>query len=144
MHEDSTFDSFEIMAGLRKVRSRRWLLWGTILIYLPGMLVALESQATSRTMAWLFGGWVLLLCIVVALATVVKCPRCADQLRGQEAVGNHLNRFLNSVDHKVKTVRREPCRLRPCRLEKCHNRVAKEFKIAHKESKIAFDVRYQY
>ena len=77
MHEDSTFDSVEIMAGLRKVRSRRWLLWGTILIYLPGMLVALESQATSRTMAWLFGGWVLLLCIVVALATVVKCPRCA-------------------------------------------------------------------
>lgn len=77
MEENSTLAKVEIVTGLKKVRSRRWLLWGVILIYLPGMLIALESQATSRTMGWLFGCWVLLLCVVVALATVVKCPRCA-------------------------------------------------------------------
>ena len=77
MSENSTIETVDIMAGLKKVRSRRWLLWGVILTYMPGMLVALELQAPSRVMAWLFGLWVLLLCVVVALATVVKCPRCA-------------------------------------------------------------------
>ena len=77
MNENSTTESVEIMAGLKKVRSRRWLLWGIILIYLPGLMIALELQATSRVMAWLFGFWVLLLCVVVALATLVRCPRCS-------------------------------------------------------------------
>ena len=76
MNEKSTTENVAIMAGLKKVRSRRWLLWGVILIYIPGMMIALELQAPSRVMGWLFGLWVLLLCIVVALATVVKCPRC--------------------------------------------------------------------
>ncbi|MEJ2470699.1 MAG: hypothetical protein P8Y91_07065 [Desulfuromonadales bacterium] len=66
----------ELAAGLAKVRSRRWLLWLAILIYLPGLLVALELQASSRTLTWLFAAWILLLCVVVGLATVVKCPRC--------------------------------------------------------------------
>jgi hypothetical protein len=76
LNEKSTTENVAIMAGLKKVRSRRWLLWGVILIYIPGMMIALELQAPSRVMGWLFGLWVLLLCIVVALATVVKCPRC--------------------------------------------------------------------
>ena len=77
MSENSTIESVAIMAGLKKVRSRRWLLWGIILMYMPGLVIALELQAPSKVMAWLFGLWVLMLCVVVALATVVKCPRCA-------------------------------------------------------------------
>ena len=76
MTENDTIETADIMAGLKKVRSRRWLLWGIILIYMPGLLIALEMQATSRAMGWLFGLWVLLLCVVVGMATVVKCPRC--------------------------------------------------------------------
>lgn len=75
--ENNTIETVDIIAGLRKVRRRRWFLWGVILIYMPGLLVALELQATSRAMAWLFGLWIFLLCVVVAMATVVKCPRCA-------------------------------------------------------------------
>ena len=77
MTENSTVEAADIAAGLKKVRSRRWLLWVVILIYIPSMLVALELQATSKVMGWLFGLWVLLLCVVVGMATVVKCPRCA-------------------------------------------------------------------
>ena len=64
--------------GLRRIRQRRWLLWVSALIYVPGLLLSLEAGASGSTMAVLFGGWVGLLCCTVALACVVKCPRCGE------------------------------------------------------------------
>lgn len=63
---------------LAKVRQRRWILWITILIYVPGVLIAFEAGTSGGTLATLFGCWVALLCIAVGLATVVKCPRCGQ------------------------------------------------------------------
>ena len=54
----------------------RLILWATILLYLPGLLIVLELGLSSAIMTKLFALWVLLLCIAVGLATVVKCPRC--------------------------------------------------------------------
>ena len=71
-------DPGTIHRGLVKVRQRRWLLWGTIIIYLPGLWLALQLGLSSGTLAKLFGAWVALLCVVVGLATVVKCPRCGN------------------------------------------------------------------
>lgn len=79
MDEESTIAAVDILVGLKKVRSRRWLLWGIILAYIPGMLLAFELNASAKAIAWLFGLWLLLLCIFVAMATVVKCPRCKNQ-----------------------------------------------------------------
>jgi uncharacterized membrane protein YhdT len=64
--------------GLKKVRSRRWILWITILIYMPGLIIALESNASGSTLGKLFAAWIALLCIAVGLATVVKCPQCGN------------------------------------------------------------------
>lgn len=52
------------------------LLWAILLLYLPGLLTALELGLSSGTMFNLFAFWVILLCFAVGLATVVKCPRC--------------------------------------------------------------------
>jgi len=69
-------DLATIRLGLTAIRRRRLILWATILLYLPGLLLVLELQLPSATMAKLFVFWVFLLCIAVGLATVVKCPRC--------------------------------------------------------------------
>ena len=69
-------DPAALSPGLRKIRQRRWILWATIFIYLPGLYLALETGLSGGTMAKLFGIWVGLLCIAVGLATVVKCPHC--------------------------------------------------------------------
>ena len=76
MNENNQAETVDITAGLAKVRGRRWLMWFVIIAYVPGLLITLEMQASAKVMGWLFGFWVLLLCIVVGLATVIKCPRC--------------------------------------------------------------------
>ena len=52
------------------------LLWATILLYLPALLIVLELNLSSGMLTKLFFAWVALLCVAVGLATVVKCPRC--------------------------------------------------------------------
>lgn len=76
MPESNQPDPAVIRQGLIKVRKSRWLLWATIIIYVPGLVVALQLHLSSGAMTRLFGLWVLLLCITVGLATIVKCPRC--------------------------------------------------------------------
>jgi hypothetical protein len=67
-----------LQRGLAKVRKRRWLLWATIVIYMPGLIVALDMEASSGTLGKLFALWIALLCVAVGLATVVKCPGCGN------------------------------------------------------------------
>jgi hypothetical protein len=67
-----------ISQGLAKVRQRRWLLWGTIIIYIPGLFIFLPLGLSGGTLTKLFCAWVALLCVVVGLATVVKCPGCGN------------------------------------------------------------------
>lgn len=76
MQESTQVDPAALRQGLSKVRKSRWLLWTTILIYVPGLLIALQLQFSSGAMTRLFGLWVFVLCLVVGMATVVKCPRC--------------------------------------------------------------------
>jgi hypothetical protein len=71
-------DPVVIQQGLAKVRNRRWILWAVILIYMPCLIVALEMEATGGTLGTLFFIWLVLLCIAVGLATVVRCPRCGN------------------------------------------------------------------
>jgi hypothetical protein len=76
--ETAQLDPAVIHRGLTKVRGRRWLLWGTIIAYLPGLWLALQLGLSSGDLAKLFGAWVALLCVIVGMATVVKCPRCGN------------------------------------------------------------------
>ena len=79
MPESAEIDSVALAQGLARVRSRRWILWATIFIYLPGLYFALEFGLAGGILAKLFWAWVGLLCVAVGLATVVKCPRCLNQ-----------------------------------------------------------------
>lgn len=76
MPEERCTDPTLIREGLKKVRNRRWILWLTILIYVPGLVIALESGASGGTLGRLFACWIVLTCVAVGLATVVKCPCC--------------------------------------------------------------------
>lgn len=78
MPEENATDHAALRQGLVKVRKRRWLLWSIILIYMPGLIFALDMQASSGTLGKLFAAWIALLCVAVGLATVVKCPRCGN------------------------------------------------------------------
>lgn len=76
MSNDQQTDPVVITKGLAQVRKRRWWLWGSIAIYVPGLFIFLPLGLASGTLTKLFGAWVALLCVAVGLATVVKCPRC--------------------------------------------------------------------
>lgn len=76
MSENHQQDPVVISLGLAKIRKCRWLLWGSIIGYIPGLFLALNLGLSRGTLTWLFGGWVGLLCLTVGLACIVKCPRC--------------------------------------------------------------------
>lgn len=78
MADDRTFTDQQLQEGLARIRRRRRLLWGVILIYVPGLMIALQAGATGAVMTKLFGAWIGLLCFAVGWATIVKCPRCGN------------------------------------------------------------------
>ena len=78
MTEENEIDPRTFHAGLKKVRRRRWFLWGVILVYVPAMMLALESPSAGNVAVAVFVIWIVFLCIAVALACVVRCPRCGN------------------------------------------------------------------
>jgi ribosomal protein S27E len=75
---EETLDPQELSSGLKKIRQRRWILWVTILIYVPAMMLALQSPGGWDTVIKAFIVWIVLLCIAVGMAVVVRCPDCGN------------------------------------------------------------------
>lgn len=71
-------DMQELSAGLKKIRQRRWLLWITIAAYLPAMMIALQSEGGWNTVIKAFIVWLVILCVVVGMAVVIRCPECGN------------------------------------------------------------------
>ena len=63
---------------LAVIRRRRWYLWGLILIYMPASVTTLQLTRSYRSTGILVLIWFIVLCIVVTLAAVAKCPRCGN------------------------------------------------------------------
>ncbi len=78
MKEERAVTPEDLHAGLAKIRTRRRILWLSILIYVPGLLITLYLGASGSTMTKLFGAWIGLLCFAVGWATVAKCPQCGN------------------------------------------------------------------
>lgn len=78
MEEQKTPSPAEISQGLAKIRIRRWIFFGVVLIYVPALLVTLKLSQSGRTTATMFGIWVFFLIIAVVLAATARCPRCKD------------------------------------------------------------------
>lgn len=67
-----------IAGGLRRVRRRRWYLWGLILAYLPAIWVTLQLTGSDRKTAVVFVVWVVLVLWAALAASLVRCPRCGN------------------------------------------------------------------
>lgn len=78
MNEICETDPLEFRPGLKKVRQRRWLLWLTIIAYVPAMMLSLQSPGGWDTVIKVFFVWLILLCVTVGLAVVVRCPDCGN------------------------------------------------------------------
>ena len=78
MKSDQATDPTTYRAGLKKIRMRRWFLWVVILGYLPAMLIALDSSDVRTWVTITFSTWLVLLILAVALACLVRCPRCGE------------------------------------------------------------------
>lgn len=76
--DDSPADPAEYMNVLSKTRRRRKYFFGTVLLYIPALLVTYRISPTNSAMGTVFGIWVVVLIIVTFLAAVSKCPRCGN------------------------------------------------------------------
>jgi hypothetical protein len=63
---------------LKKTRSRRKFFFGTVLIYLPALLITHKISPTNSAMGTVFGIWVVFLIISTFLVALSKCPRCGN------------------------------------------------------------------
>ncbi|WP_303721713.1 hypothetical protein [Malonomonas rubra] len=68
----------ELQEGLKKIRQRRLMLWLTIVAYVPAMLLALQSDGGWNTVIKAFFVWLVILCVVVGMAVVIRCPECGN------------------------------------------------------------------
>ncbi len=63
---------------LKTTRRRRKYFFGTLLIYIPAILITHHISPTNRAMGTVFGIWVLVLIIVTFLIALSRCPRCGN------------------------------------------------------------------
>ena len=99
MTENEEIDPQVLHTGLKKVRQRRWFLWGVILIYMPAMMLALESPQGTDAAVKVFIGWLIFLVIAVALACVVRCPRCGGSFHTNGPTFLPLRRCVHCYLH---------------------------------------------
>ena len=85
--------------GLAKIRRRRWLLWGVIIIYLPTMWITQKVTGSFHDSLPAFFIWFLILLLVMAVSAVVKCPRCGNYFHVNGIVLLYLRRCLHCQLH---------------------------------------------
>ena len=73
-----SLDSTDFGPGLRRIRKRRLFVWGIIIVYLPAMWTTLRLTESFKAAATVFLVWLFLLCVVVTMAAVARCPRCGN------------------------------------------------------------------
>jgi len=78
MEKHKPVNPIEYQPGLKKIRKRRWFLWAVISIYLPAMMIALDSPNYQTRATIVFVVWIVLLIIAVVFACIVRCPRCGE------------------------------------------------------------------
>jgi heme A synthase len=76
--DNSPVDPFTYIRVMKQTRRRRKYFFGTVLIYIPALLITHKISPTNRAMGTVFVIWVVLLIIVTILAALSKCPRCGN------------------------------------------------------------------
>lgn len=75
---NSPGDPLTYMNVLKKIRRRRTYFFGTLLVYIPAVVITYSISPTNRAMGTLFGIWVAVLILVTFLAALSRCPRCGN------------------------------------------------------------------
>lgn len=88
-------DPTKIAAGLRIIRKRRWILWITILAYVPAVWTSLTLTHSDRTTGIVFGVWLVILIIAVFFVTTARCPRCGQYYHVHGMTALYLRRCLH-------------------------------------------------
>jgi hypothetical protein len=81
--DDNPTDPSAYMNVMKKTRRRRRFFFGTVLIYIPALVVTYQISPTNRAMGTVFGIWVVMLIIATSLAAVCRCPRCGNYFHVQ-------------------------------------------------------------
>jgi hypothetical protein len=76
--DNSPVDPVIYINILKQTRRRRKYFFGTVLIYIPALLITYKFSPTNRAMGTVFGVWVVILIIVTFLVALSKCPRCGN------------------------------------------------------------------
>ena len=86
MEEKKTEDFSKFALGLGKLRRRRWLFWGVILIYVPIIWISLRLSNSDYQTGKVFIVWYLVFFVSSIVVAVSKCPRCGKFF--------HINGFI--------------------------------------------------
>lgn len=78
MEQDTSENLSTYGPMLAVIRRRRWYLWGLILVYMPVSVKTLQLTQSYKATGILLLIWVTLLCVVVTLTAIAKCPRCGN------------------------------------------------------------------
>jgi uncharacterized membrane protein YdjX (TVP38/TMEM64 family) len=78
VEQDDHVDPASYGASLTTIRRRRWFVWTTMLLYLPGTAIILELTDSWGTIGIFFSIWAVLLIVAVSLLAGAKCPRCGN------------------------------------------------------------------
>ena len=78
MEQETSDNPSTYGAMLAIIRRRRWYLWGLILAYMPVSVETLQLTQSYKVTGIVFLVWFVLLCIVVVLTAIAKCPRCGN------------------------------------------------------------------
>ena len=67
-----------LTSDIKKTRMRRKYFFGTVLMYIPALLITNHISPTNRAMGTMFGIWVVILIITTFLTAICRCPRCGN------------------------------------------------------------------
>lgn len=76
--DNGTVDQLAYTDVIKKTRRRRKYFFGTVLIYIPALLITHKISPTNRAMGTVFGIWVVFLIFSTFLVALSKCPRCGN------------------------------------------------------------------
>jgi len=99
LEEKKTEDVSKFAPGLRKIRRRRWFLWGVILVYVPCIWLSLWLTNSDRQTGKVFAVWFLFVLVSNGLVATSKCPRCGKFFHLTGFMPLYLRRCLHCGLH---------------------------------------------
>jgi len=71
-------DPIAYMRVMKNTRRRRKYFFGTVLVYIPALLITYRISPTNRAMGSVFAVWVVLLIVASFMVAMSRCPRCGN------------------------------------------------------------------